>query len=134
MSLAWRSEISLDRWTRAEAMAAPIRAGCSGPEKIIVLPQVRMRRAVSASGSARTAPPAENPLASEPTITVRGGSGPSPSSVPRPCRPRPAEAVGVVEIETELLVPRHQLPQRRERRRIAVHAVDAVGSRYQTRR
>ena len=41
--------------------------------------------------------------------------------------PRPAQAVGVVDVQAKLLVPRDQLAQRRVRRRVAVHAVDAVG-------
>ena len=93
-------------------MPAPSSAGCSGPEKIIVLPQVRTRRAVSASGNTITAPPAENALASEATITVRCSGGPSPSTVPRPCCPRPAHTVRVVDVQRQAFVPRQQLAQR----------------------
>src|SRR6187402_357297 len=89
-------------------MAAPSNAGWSGPEKISVLPTARTRRAVSASGNTSTAPPAENAFASDATITVRSGRGPSPSTVPRPCLP-------------------DQLTQCGQRRLVAVHAVDAIG-------
>ena len=75
---------------RAEAMAAPRSAGCSGPEKISVLPQVRTRRAVSASGNTSTAPLAANALASETTTTVRGWSGPRRAR--RRARARPSSS------------------------------------------
>ncbi len=67
-SLRCSGASSADKCSFAEAMPAPSWAGCSGPEKIMVLPQVKMRLASSSEGTTMAAPAAANDL-DKPSVT-----------------------------------------------------------------
>ena len=54
---------------RAEAMLAPSCAGCIGPEKIMVLPQLATVCASSFVGKTSAAP-AEAPAFAQPSVTI----------------------------------------------------------------
>ena len=116
-SAACSTGSSSERWILADWIAAPSSGGWTGPEKIIGPPVVRTLRSTRRWGR-RSRRPRWRTTCSASTATIRRGC--MPERVQRRAAAvlaRPADAVGVVDVDVQLLVAVQQRAQLLERAR-----------------